>query len=181
MKMEAVSHTRKGTIANEEMLNIIKNDPGLSKYEISKELGWTMGKTDGAIGRLLELGKIFIKEIERDGRSLKLVYPDYLVPSDTISIPESEIEAGNPAWSDDAYFYALDSETIGISSKKFDIWSEISLFRKKHQIKHENGDILIELPQDFKNFYKLNEKHYSVSINANNILVTITGKIISTK
>jgi hypothetical protein len=142
-------------------------------------LGWSIGKTDGALNRMLRKKKIIIKEIERDGRKVKLIYPHSEIISEIISIPEDKLKLGNPAWQNNAYFYSLDSETIGISGKEFDPWSKISRFKSINKIKHINSEIKIELPKEFKDFYKLKDKHYSISINSNNILLVIMGKIIS--
>jgi hypothetical protein len=177
--MKQKEYTPKAKTVNKEILKLIENDPGLSKYELSKKLCWSTGKTDGAISRLLKTRKIYLKEIERDGRIVHLVYPSDLPPSEIIKIPESELKIGNPLWIDKSYFYALDSETLGITGKEFPIWDEIAHFKESNNIKFENGEAIIELPETFKEHYKLNEKHYSVSLNANNILVTITGKIIN--
>ena len=179
--MNETGDQRKGRRVNDELYSLIERDPGLSKYELSKRAGWSMGKTDGAVNRLLAEGRVFIKEIERDGRQVKLAYPSNLRPSSTIIVPEPELRRGNPTWLNTAHFYALDSETLGISGAEFDEWERISRFRGVGPIEYRGGQAVIELPDDFKGFYNLERKHFSVSLNANNILVTVTGKIVASQ
>ena len=179
--MKEVDVQRKGIRVNDELYALIELDPGLSKYELSKRAGWSMGKTDGAVTRLLAEGKVFIKEIERDGRRVKLVYSSYLRPSSTIIVPEPELRRGNPAWMGAAHFYALDSETLGISGVEFSEWERIARFKGVGPVEHIDGQTVIELPDDFKGFYQLERKHFSVSLNAGNILVTVTGRIVTSR
>jgi len=179
--MNEAGDQRKGRRVNDELYSLIEKDPGLSKYELTKRSGWSMGKTDGAVNRLLAEGRVFIKEIERDGRQVKLAYPSSLRPSSTITIPKEELRRGNPTWLGTAYFYALDSETLGISGVEFDVWEGIARFKGVGPIEYIDGKAVIELPDDFKGFYNLERKHFSVSLNANNILVTITGRIVASR
>jgi hypothetical protein len=179
--MNGVNELKKGKKVNDELYVLIERDPGLSKYELSKKIGWSMGKTDGAINRLLAEGRVFIKEIEMEGRQVKLVYPSHLRPSNMITVPETELRRGNPTWLSTAYFYALDSETMGITGGEFEAWDRIACFKNVGPIEYREGQAVIELPDDFKDFYNLERKHFSVSLNANNILVTVTGRIVASK
>ena len=179
--MKEADVQRKGIKVNDELYTLIELDPGLSKYELSKRTGWSMGKTDGAVTRLLAEGKVFIKELERDGRRVKLVYPSHLKPSSTIIVPEPELRRDNPTLMGTAHFYALDSETLGISGAEFNEWERIARFKNVGPIKYIDGQAVIELPDDFKGFYHLERKHFSVSLNANNILVTVTGRIVTSR
>lgn len=179
--MNGANDLKKGKKVNDELYALIEIDPGLSKYELTKKTGWSMGKTDGAINRLLAEGRVFIKEIERDGRQAKLVYPSHLKPSSMITVPETELRRGNPMWLSTAYFYALDSETMGITGGEFDPWDRIARFKNVGLIEYREGQAIIELPDDLKGFYNLERKHFSVSLNANNILVTVTGKIVASQ
>jgi len=179
--MNGASIKRKGERVNDELYELIEMDPGLSKYELSRRTGWSMGKTDGAVNRLLAEGRVFIKEIERDGRQVKLAYPSSLRPSSMITVPEEELRRGNPTWMGTAYFYALDSETLGISGVEFDAWEMIARFKGVGPVEYRGGQAVIELPDEFKGFYNLERKHFSVSFNANNILVTVTGRIVASQ
>jgi hypothetical protein len=179
--MNGVNDLKKGKKVNDELYASIERDPGLSKYELTKKTGWSTGKTDGAINRLLAEGRVFIKEIERDGRQVNLVYPSHLRPSNIITVPEQELRKGNPTWLSKAYFYALDSETMGITGEEFDMWDRVARFKNVGPIEYSGGQAVIELPDDFKDFYNLKRKHFSVSLNANNILVTVTGRIVTSQ
>jgi len=170
--------TVRGRETDDELHQLIERQPGLSKYELKNELKWSMGRTDGSLQRLLETGRIFIKIIERDGRRVNLIFPIDMKPTNVIKIPIKDLETSNPLWLDNVFMYALDSETIGVAGERFDEWSEISRFEKELQLKHEDDKIAFEIPNEFKTFYQLDHKHYVVSINANNVLITISGDII---
>ena len=171
-------HAIRARETDDELYQLIEREPGLSKYELKNELKWSMGKTDGSIKRLLESGRIFVKVVERDGRQVHLIYPVDMKPTDVIKIPKQELETHNPLWFDKALVYALDSETIGVAGQHFDEWSEISRFEKEIPLNHEDDQVSFEIPEEFKTFYQLDRKHYVVSINANNVLITVSGEII---
>lgn len=164
-------------MTNEELSQLIEKEPGLSKYEIKKKLRWSMGKTDGAIRRLLASKKIFIRKIERDGRRVSLIFPIDMMPTNIVTLPKTELEIENPIWTDKAFMYALDSETIGVTGEEYEKWDD-ARFRNEISIKDDGAEISFGFPQDFMEFYNLEEKHYSVSIVSNRVLISITGRII---
>lgn len=160
------------------MLDLINSYSGLSLYEIKSKLKWTTGKTDGVKKRLLRKKKIFIKVVERSGRRVELVYPYDQRPSSIIQVSEKELEIGNPLWDNEASIYALDSYTIGVAGKTIPEWSEISCFEKTIPLDHRDGNVLFEIPEEFRRFYQLDQNHSVVTINSNNLLITISGRII---
>jgi len=164
-------------MTNEELSQLIEQEPGLSKYEIKKKLRWSMGKTDGAIRRLLASKKIFIRKIERDGRRVSLIFPIDMMPTNIVTIPKTELEIENPIWTDKAFMYALDSETIGVTGEEYEKWDD-ARFRNEISIKDDGAEISFGFSRDFIEFYNLEEKHYSVSIVSNRVLISITGRII---
>lgn len=173
--------TSKGRKSDEFLLDIIRDYSGLSLYELAKKAKWTVGRVDGTIRRLLNSGEVFITVIERDGRRVNLVYPEEQKPSNIIEFPESLLATGNPIWHEDAFIYALDNVTIGISGQELPEWNEISCFGSKIPLENNNGKVSLKIPEKFVGFYHLNEKHRTVSINGNNILITVSGDIIETK
>jgi hypothetical protein len=182
--MSIVKEMRKnqrGEESDEILLETIKQSPGLSQYELGKKLGWKTGRIDGSIRRLLNEGKIVIKVLERNGRRVNLVYPKEEKPKNVIEISAELLEAVNPAWNEYAYVYALDNSTIGISGKEMPEWEEISCFLEKIPIKKGENKISLKIPEKFWRFYNMERKHSVVSINGNNILITIAGNIIEEK
>lgn len=178
--------TMKGRKSEQTLLEIIRNYPGLSQYELAKKTKWKMGHVDGTIRRLLNSNEVFIAVVDRNGRKVNLVYPKDQKPSDIIEIPNSFLKRGNPSWHEKAFIYALDNSTIGISGRELPEWNEISCFSSEIPIETARArsvgeKITIRIPENFVRFYNLEKKHRVVSINGNNILVTISGDILEIK
>lgn len=171
-------HTIRSRETNSELYQLIESEPGLSKYELKNELNWSMGKTDGSIRRLLESGQIIIKKIERDGRQVSLIYPSSYRSTNVVKIPIMELEIHNPIWTNSAFMYALDSETIGVTGRRFRTWGDISRFMKEIPLRQDDEYIVFEFPEEFRSFYQLDRKHRVVSINANNVIINTSGNII---
>ena len=171
----------KGRKSEQTLLEIIRDYPGLSQYELAKKVKWKMGHVDGTIRRLLNSKEVFIAVIDRNGRKVNLVYPKDQKSSNIIEVPNSFLKRGNPSWHERAFIYALDSSTIGISGRELPEWNEISCFSSEIPIENERARISIRIPENFVRFYNLEKKHHVVSINGNNILVTVSGDILETK
>jgi len=170
-----------GKKSDEALLNIIQQYQGLSQYELSRKLGWTVGKVDGSLRRLLKDKKVIIQVLERNGRTVNLVYSSDYKPSPSIEVPADLLTVGNPLWLNSAYVYALDSSTIGISGKAKDEWKDIACFKEKIPIQRTPEKVTIQLPDKIKNFYNMEKKHVVVSVNGNNLLVTVSGSIVEEK
>ncbi len=178
---EQKTRNKRGLESDEILLAKVKGYPGLSQYELAKKLKWQSGRVDGAIRRLLNEGQIVIKTLERNGRRVNLVYPEESKPTNIVEVPEKLLHVGNPTWLDSAFIYALDSTTIGISGHEMPEWAEISCFLKQIPIKRDNGKLVLEIPGNFKRFYNMDKKHRVVTINGNNLLITISGNLINEK
>ena len=175
--------TIKGTKSEEFLLEIIRNYAGLSLYELAQKARWTVGRVDGTVRRLLRAQEVFIKVIERNGRRVNLVYPESQKPSNILEVPTKFLDTSNPVWQREAFVYALDHVNIGISGQESPEWNEISCFKSRIPIEKNSARACISLriPETFVTFYHLNEKHRTVSVNGNNILITVSGDIIETK
>lgn len=172
------SKTKRSRVTDEELLSTILDYSGLSLYELRKRLKWTSGKVDGSLNRLIKKKKVFVKLMERGGRRVKLVYPIEMIPSTTIKVKEENLVQGNPLWMDIARIYALDLHTIGIAGRNVTEWQDISAFYDDLEISHENGFVSLQLPEAFVRFYDLNHKHFVVTINSNNLLLTVSGDLV---
>lgn len=179
--MKKIKRNVRGKESDEILLETIKNFPGLSQYELGKKLKWNSGRVDGSIRRLLNEGRILMRVLERNGRRVNLVYPKEQKPVDVIEIPTQLLKTGNPLWDKYAFVYALDSSTIGISGREMPEWEEISCFLEKIPIQTAEGKMVLRIPEKFWRFYNMERKHRVVSINGNNILITISGNIIDAK
>lgn len=171
----------RGRDSDETLFDLVEKYPGLSQYELGKKLKWKAGRIDGSIRRMLNANKIFVRVLERNGRRVNLVYPKHQKPLNVIEVPVELLRTGNPIWSEHAFVYALDSSTIGISGCEMPEWEEISCFLEKIPVKEADGKMIVQVPERFWRFYNLDRKHRVVSINGNNLLITVSGDIVEEK
>jgi len=174
-----MKRNKRGEESDKILLGTIRENPGLSMYELAKKLKWKTGRVDGTVRRLLNANKVFIRILERNGRRVNLVYPKEYKPSNRIEVPVELL--GNPAWSERAFIYALDSSTIGISSHEVPEWKEEAGFMEEIPIKKSEGKVVLQVPEKFRRFYGLERKHRVVSVNGENILITVSGNIVEEK
>lgn len=181
MKMREVKRNKRGKESDKILLDIIKKYPSLSQYELGKKLKWNAGRIDGSIRRLLNANKIFIRVMERNGRRVNLVYPKEQKPLNLIEVPTELLQKSNPIWDQSAFIYALDSSAIGISGHEVSEWKEISCFHEKIPLRKTKDKVVLKIPERFWRFYNLQRKHRVVSINGNNLLITVSGDIVEEK
>lgn len=185
--MRKAKQNKRGKESDGILLEAIKNYPGLSQYELTRKLRWNSGHVDSSVRRLLRSKKAYLRVIERNGRRVNLVYPKEHKLSNFIEVPSKLLEIGNPAWNDQAFFYALDNSTIGVSGNEMEEWNEISCFtegvpiRKQNMHAPDEGRLLLPIPEKFWRFYNLDRKHRVVSINGNDLLVIVSGDIVEEK
>jgi hypothetical protein len=179
--MRELKGNRRGKESDRLVLEVIRNYPGLSQYELARKLKSSSGLVDGSIRRLLRQNEVFIQVLERSGRRVNLVYPKEQKPSDVIEVPAELLKTGNPLWRQKAFAYALDSSTIGISGEEMPEWSEISCFHESLKIGKVDGKLVLQIPEAFLRFYNMRRKHRVVSVNGNNLLVTVAGDIVEEK
>jgi hypothetical protein len=179
--VKQLGRNKRGLESDKILLETIKALPGLSQYELAQKLKWPSGRIDGSIRRLLKGKKIFIRIMERNGRHVNLVYPEDLKPADTIEVPAKLLHVGNPTWLNSAFVYGLDSSTIGISGRAVPEWAEISCFAGEVPITQDAEKVVVQIPEKIKRFYNFEQKHRVVSVNGNNLLITISGNIVEDK
>ena len=172
---------KRGLQSDEILLQRIREQNGLSQYELSRKLKWPIGRIDGSVRRLLRDDKIFIRVMERNGRTVNLVYPKENKPASIIEVPAQLLHAENPTWLDYAFVYALDSTTIGIAGHEMPEWAEISCLVEKIPIERTPERVIIQIPEKIKRFYDTDRRHRVVSVNGNNLLITISGNVIEQK
>jgi len=175
------NRNKAGKKSDDLLLDTIEKNPGLSQYELTRKLNWHSGHVDGSIRRLLKTNRIYIRVLERNGRHVNLVYPKDRKPSKVLEVPTELLKVANPVWNDYAFFHALDSSTIGVSGREISEWKEVSCFLERVLIQREDGRIVLQIPENFWRFYNLDRKHRVVSVNGNNILITVSGDIVEEK
>lgn len=170
------------TDVDDMLLQVIRQNPGLSMYELAKLLKWSIGKTDGSVRRLTNSNKVQICSIERNGRRVTLVYPKSRKSFDeTVEVPKKLLTIGNPLWKDNGYVYALDDTNIGITGKPFSQWQNNASFREKVKLVDKKDHFALKIPQRFVAFYHLQDKHLTKTVNGNRLILTIDGRLISHK
>jgi len=170
---------RSGNESNQVLLRTVREHPGLSMYELSRGIGWKIGRVDGCVRRLLNAKRIRVEAVERNGRRTNLVFPRSKKDPSLIEVPARL--PGNPHFLNKAFLYALDNITIGISGKTNSEWENEASFMEKTDLRRNRAKVSLNLPERFIRFYHLNEKHKVVTLNGDNILVTISGDIVQSK
>lgn len=179
--MRKAKRNKRGKESDELLLEAVKEYPGLSKYELAKKLKWTPGRVHGSVGRLLRAQEIFIKVLERNGRQVDLIYPKEQEPSNVIKVPAKLLNVRNPKWRENAFFYALDNSTIGVSGSPVEEWEEVAGFRSRTSVRRGEGEIFLTIPENFVEFYNLDRKAYLTGITGDNLFITISGEIVKTE
>jgi hypothetical protein len=98
--------------------------------------------------------------------------------TDVIEVPISVVKLGNPIWKEQAFFYALDNFSFGITGEHFPKWRNVAGFYVKVKPRHVKKKIRLNIPKKFQEFYHLEDSHRTVTVSDNNILVTMTGRFI---
>jgi hypothetical protein len=163
----------KGELTDSIVFQEVLKRPGLTISEIAERLGWTNGRVDGSVNRLILKKKVRVKHFIRRGMLVKKVYPlDY--PGRTpevIEIPKEMINYN--VWENSAFVYALSRSTIGISHKEIDEWNKKALFKEYASIEESDENIVIKLPEKFTEFYQLSNSDTSLSTIGNCVLITV--------
>lgn len=163
----------KGELTDSIVLQEVKKRPGLTISEIANRLGWTNGRVDGSVNRLILKKKVRVKHFIRRGMLVKKVYPlDY--PSRTpevIEIPKEMINYS--VWKNSAFAYALSRSIIGISHKEIDEWNKKALFKESVSLEESGENIVVKLPEKFTEFYQLSNSDISLSTIGNCVLITV--------
>ncbi|MBS7632543.1 winged helix-turn-helix domain-containing protein [Candidatus Bathyarchaeota archaeon] len=165
-------HVR-GELTDSIVLEEIMKKPGLTVSEIADRLGWTNGKVDGSVNRLVLRGKASVKHCLRRGMLVKMVFPlEYLVKSpEIVEIPKEMVDY--EVWQDSAIVYALSRSTIGISYKEIAEWDKKAFFKECVSIEISDENIVLKLPEKFARFYQLDNSDISLSTIGNCVLVSV--------
>ncbi len=171
----------RSALTDNELRKAVNSYPGLSLYELSRNLGWSIGRVDGSVKRLMDSQEAHIRLVERSGRRVNLVFPAGSDSSDEISIPVNILEKGSNIWGNSAIVYALDSETIGVSGSFNEDWERKASFRNRAPVTRDGDNLKIVLPENVKSFYKLDNKQIDVKIESSNVVIITSGKIVESK
>lgn len=168
---------KKGEETDARIFEQIKRRPGVTIREIAESLGWTNGKVDGSVNRLINKGKLKVQHYFRRGTLVKKAFPkDYSVEIGVIEIPKKMIDES--LWKKSAYVYALSRAAVGLSPSKRKDWEELAVKKNEVPISRNVNDLVIELPPFFINFYQLENSETTLSTVGNSALVTVEPTIL---
>lgn len=168
-----------GKSTDKIILHLVEQNPGIVLTALAKELRWTKGKVQGSITRLERTDLIYSKLVLKQGKTVRRMYDkDYKEPElGVIEVPRQLI---NPErWGNTAYLYGSNRSTIAIESKAARADSPI---KAEVPIKWKDGNMVIRLPEQFVNFYTLENSEYSISSigeKGDNALVIIEATVVS--
>jgi hypothetical protein len=173
-----ITMRNRGVETDDIVLQTVHEKSGSTVHEIADGLGWTNGKVDGSINRLLKKGKVRVEHVIRRRALIKRVYPaEKIVRSpNVIEIPKEEIAEN--MWKDEVFLYSLSRSSVAISATKFEEWEEKAFWKGTVAVKNENGKLLIELPEKLSSFYRLENSEISLSTSDDFALVTVESTIV---
>lgn len=177
MKLQAsVKQARKKQAEETDraLLDFLSRKPGaLSLYQLAQEIGWSIGRVQKSVERLTKKELVTYRRAFLGGRSLKLIVPTRmssdLEPLTVLKKP-SNVEVAIPAdivdsecWGENAFLYALDRTSLGISSREENRWHESSLFESEVSLRKEEDAFMVTMPEKVYRFYWLYMSDYEVS------------------
>jgi hypothetical protein len=163
------------------ILQTVKKSPGLSLYQLSRRLRWSLGKVDGSVSRLVNARRLFVVVGDQNGRRQNQVFPNEYRPTVKISVPTDFLRVDNPTWLDSAFVYGLDNNTIGVAGKPLEDWKEVAKIFAKASIRRTKEHVTFTIPKDFVNFYQLERRFFTKAVSGNNILISVGAPIQETR
>jgi hypothetical protein len=168
---------KKSKLANARIERLVNKSPGLSLYQLSRRTRWSLGKVDGAVSRLVNAKTLFVVVGEQNGRKQSQVFPAEYRPTAKISVPIGLLQSSNPTWLDQAFVYALDNNTIGVTGESLSEWEKIAKFAAKIPITRIKEHITFTIPHEFISFYQLETRFFTKAVSANNVLISVGAPI----
>lgn len=161
-----------------KLLLLVKESPGLSAYDVSLKMSKPPSTVHSAIRRMARKGELVTKSILRKTGKITLLYPEgYAFPDNTlVEIPREVVHIGNPSWLD-AFIYALNSESIGISAESVPEWESNCLWKEKVKVDRDRKELLVKLPEKIAKFYQIQKKEMMQVFLNNKTLLTVIGTV----
>jgi hypothetical protein len=164
---------KRGKETDDSVLEEVERKPSSTVREIATRLGWSNGRVDGSVNRLVSQGRIKVRHHLKRGTLVKKVYPLRHIPTppNIVEIPTNMIDAD--LWKDTVNVYALSRSTVALSPVQVDEWEEKAL-RKEKGVIVKNRDVLqIEISGVLSDFYQLENAETSISTTASFAMVTV--------
>lgn len=168
-----------GNTTDLTLFRFIEENPGCSIYELAGAIEWNAGKVGESIKRLTAQRKIKDRNVRRKGRMLREIFPiDFKYPHyDEIEIPKNLLESDS-SWKNEAYIYALDEITIGISGEPVEEWEKKVEKKDVVSLNQHSDKIRLIIPKEFCDEYNLASSEVSQTIIGNKILIIKEGTIL---
>lgn len=162
-----------GKVTDSVVLREVLMNPGATVSSIAENLGWSNGKVDGSVNRLIREKKVEVKHFLQRGTLLKRVYPkEYLEkPKNTIEIPREMIS--DRLWTNNAFVYALSRSTIGVAARKNEEWASRAFVSELANLRRKQDGVVITFPDKLTNFYQLENSETSLSTVGDLAMVTV--------
>lgn len=155
----------------------ILEKPGSTVREIAKDLGWTNGRVDGSVNRLLNEGKVRVQHCIRRGMLVKKIYPrEETRTPNVIEIPKEMI--AEDIWKDTVRVYSLSRSSIAISATKNEEWEKKAFWKGDIAIEDYGKKLIVRLPDHLSDFYRLENSEISLSTSDEFALVTVESTIV---
>ena len=160
------------------VIHRILQKPGSTVHEIAEDLGWTNGRVDGSVNRLLKERKIRVQHCIRRGTLVKKVYPmeEEVRTPNTIEIPKEMIAEG--MWKDRVRIYSLSRSSIAISATEVEEWEKKAFWKGDIPVKEDDKKLIVKLPDHLSDFYRLENSETSLSTSDEFALVTVESTIV---
>ncbi len=166
-----------GSETDATILEKIRENPGLSTYQLAKILGSTIGKIDGSIDRLLTRGEVEERPVLRGGRLMKQVYPKGFVRKQERSV---KLDGEFPQFGDKknkVFIYALDRVTLGISASKLEDWKDKSLVNEEVELEKRRDETVVKIPSKLADFYLWENSSSDLTAVGDRILLTVRTEL----
>ena len=169
---------QKGKRTDAIVMHRILEKPGSTVHEIAEDLGWTNGRVDGSVNRLLKEGRIKVQHCIRRGMLVKRMYAVEKEARDpnVIEIPKEMID--EDIWKDTVRVYSLSRSSIAISATEIGEWEKKAFWKGDIQVEEEDKKLIVRLPDHLSDFYRLENSETSLSTNDEFALITVESTIV---
>lgn len=173
-----VTMRRRGKRTDALVVQLILEKPGSTIHEIAGGLGWTNGRVDGSINRLLKKGNVRVQHCIRRGMLVKKLYPseEEIRTPNTIEIPKEMI--AEDVWKDRVRVYSLSRSSIAISATENEEWEKRAFWKEDISVEEHEKKLIVRLPDHLSDFYRLENSETSLSTRDEFALVTVESTIV---
>jgi len=178
IRAATAARLRLGLNTDSVIFNKIKENPGISTYNIAKILGSSIGRVDGSISRLQRRGEIDVQYVLREGRMIKELYPKGFVTQQEAEVRlDKELLESPDKWKKRVHIYALDRITLGIAPFESDEWETKALAKEEVEVQESKDDLVIKIPPRLADFYIWKNSASDLTIIGGLALLTLKTKI----